>query len=93
MGEIFKLMDEMEDELKDARKYAKCYQKHRGDAWGKQFYEMTQDELKHASYIRSMAKDLISEREDSEHLKSLWEYRESWYTDDVTEIKVILSVV
>ena len=51
-----KLMDEAMEELEGAKIYIKCAMKYRVDhpAWAKKFYEMAQDELRHAEMLYGM---------------------------------------
>lgn len=64
MTKIKKLADEIADELDSAKDYAEehliCKAKG-NDEWSKRYYEMANDELKHADYLHDRAVEEIEE--------------------------------
>ena len=64
MTKIKKLVDEIADELDSAKDYAEChltYKAKGNDEWSKRYYEMANDELKHADYLHDRAVEEIEE--------------------------------
>ena len=64
MTKIKKLADEISEELDSAKEYAEnhlMYKAKGNDEWSKHFFEMANDELKHADYLHDLAVEEIDE--------------------------------
>ena len=62
MTKIKKLVDEIADELDSAKEYAENHlmcKAEGNDEWSKRYYEMAEDELKHANYLHDKAVEEI----------------------------------
>lgn len=99
MKEIKELADEMKEELCSAKEYAKCYQtyKNTNPSLAKKFYEMANDELKHAMYLHDMAIDKIEEIKEQnltlpEYMEMVWKEKHEKYIDKMSKVKSILAM-
>lgn len=64
MHSVKKLVDQIDEEVCDAKKYAECYIEHKvknDSFWANRYREMAMDELKHADYIHEKAVAVIEE--------------------------------
>lgn len=89
----------MGEEIKSANTYGKCYQRHKrtNPPMAKRFYEMSLDELKHASYLHDMALDKVQEMEErdksfADFLQDMWIEKDNEYMDHLAQIKTLLNM-
>lgn len=99
MSQLMTLICEMKEELAGAKTYATCYQKYKDNDPGKakMYYEMAQDELKHASYMHDFAVDCINELAESnkalaEYFEDMWDETHNKFIQQSIEVKNILSM-
>lgn len=96
---IAKLTDKINDEICDAKKYAEKYleTKAKGETnVSSKYYEMAQDEIKHAMYLHEIAVNTI------ENLRSVytppvemmekWEKTHARYVDASSRVKQMLTM-
>ena len=99
MTKIKKLADDIMDELDSAKEYAEEYLtfKAKGnDPWAKRYYEMSNDELKHAGYLHDRAVEEIEEIRKvytpPQDMLEKWEADHKRYIEKAAWIKQMLSM-
>lgn len=99
MREIKELSDEMKEELEGAKCYAKLYVNYKSSnpSLAKKYYEMANDELKHANYLHEMAVEKINKVKEEnlsfpEYMEMIWKDKHDAYIDEMANIKVILAM-
>lgn len=91
---VEKLSGMIDDELHDAEKYARCALKHKDSdpALGKTFYDLSNEEMRHASMLHSEAARIIEQyRRDNgeppEAMLAVYNYLHDKQTDKALEVK------
>lgn len=99
MTKIKMLVDEINDELCDAKKYAEesLSYKAKGDTgWANRYKEMSQDELKHASFIHERAVTEIEQLKrvytPPVEMLDKWEKAHKEYVEKAAWIKQMLAM-
>lgn len=98
MKEIQEYADQIKSEMKGAKKYAKMALKWKemGDATkGKYYYDMAQDELKHAMNIHTLAVKAIEEARKTvtppQYMLDMWDREHEYYMEHAAKIKYMLA--
>lgn len=98
MREIKEMTCQIKDELKGAKEYAKMAvrAKELGEtATGKMYYDMANDELRHAMNIHGMAVKLIEEKRKTntppQYMLDMWKEEHDEYMEDTAKTKYMLS--
>lgn len=98
MREIMKIVECMNEELHDAKHYAKkCIKAKLTDStMAKHYQEMANDELKHAMYLYENAAKAIEEKkrstETSSILDEIWDKTQDDYAECTAEIRYMMSM-
>ena len=99
MTKIKKLTEEIADELCSAKEYAEEYLtfKAKGsEAWAKRYYEMSNDELKHAGYLHDRAVEEIEEIRKvytpPQDMLEKWDSEHKKYIEKAAWIKQMLAM-
>ena len=97
MKKIADLIDCIDEEIEGAKHYAECYldKKARNDSqWAQRFKEMSNDELKHATYIHDLAVEEIEILNrvftPTEEMQKVWDESHKRYVEKVAWIKQML---
>lgn len=87
-----KLMDEAIEELHGAKEYVKCALKYRETApvWAKKYYDLAQDELRHADILYRMAEEQGTGSYTALETAYIDADRER-YADKLAHVKVIMD--
>lgn len=98
MREIKEYTDEIKEEFDGAKKYAKkavkC--KEMGDiADAKMYYEMANDEMRHAMNIHGLAVKAVEEARKvntpPQYMLDMWNEKHDYYMEEVAKIKYMLA--
>lgn len=100
MKKIQDLVEIVDEEIADAKKYAEAYlyekASQQNPKFAKYYNEMCQDELKHATYIHEILVDEIGKLEKvykaPEDMKEAWEKSHERYVTKVAWIKQMLAM-
>ena len=99
MTKIKRLADELKDELCSAKEYAEeylTYKAKNSEAWSKRYYEMANDELKHASYLHDRVVEEIDELRKvytpPEDMMKKWDSDHREYIEKAAWIRQMLSM-
>lgn len=99
MKEIKGLVAEMIEEICSAKDYAKCYQKYKEEKpnWAKKYYEMANDEIKHAMYLHDVVVEMITKQreeggEPPQYMLDMWDEAHDEYIEKMANVKMILSI-
>lgn len=89
-----KLMDEAIAELYEAKEYAKCALKYREthQIWAKKYYDIAQDELRHADMLYRMAEE-ESKRVYSALEKAYMDSERERYAEKLSHVKAMMDAV
>lgn len=88
-------MESLNEELKGAKHYIKCAIKYKPTQpqRAKMYYDMANDELKHAGYFHDMVmKDTEGERENNEYAKVMWDRVHNDYVEMTAKIKILMQM-
>lgn len=98
MKEIKEMTDQIKDELEGAKEYAKqaVMYKEMGDtASGKMYYDMANDELKHAMNIHGIAVKMIEEKRKTvtppQYMLDRWKEEHDMYMEETAKTKYMLQ--
>lgn len=98
MREIKDMSYQIKEELEGAKNYAKLAvaAKESGDmAAGKMYYDMANDELKHAMNIHGMAVKMIEEKRKTvtppQYMLDMWKDEHDYYMEETAKTKYMLS--
>ena len=96
MKMIKKLVEMIEEELEDARNYAKCALKHKEEniSMANTFYELSLDEMRHADMLHGEAIKLIEAHrrdygEPPAAMLAVWEWEHEKYIERANEAKML----
>lgn len=98
MKEIKEYTEEIKEEFESAKLYAKkavkC--KEMGDiSAGKMYYDMANDELRHASNLHALAVKAMEEKRKTvtppQYMLDMWEEKHDYYMEEVAKIKYMLG--
>lgn len=96
---IKKLSEMIEDEIKDAGKYARCALNHKEDhpALADLFYRLSGDELQHMNLLHEKVVDLIDDYreehgEPPEAMKAVYDYLHEKQIDEAAEVKTLRAM-
>lgn len=98
MREIKEYTDEIKEEFEGAKKYAKkavkC--KELGDKeTGKMYYDMANDEMRHAMNIHNLAVKAVEKARETvtppQYMLDMWNEKHDYYMEEVAKIKYMLS--
>ena len=99
MTKIKRLADELKDELCSAKEYAEeylTYKAKNSEAWSKRYYEMANDELKHASYLHDRVVEEIDELRKvytpPEDMMKKWDSDHREYIEKAAWIRQMLAM-
>lgn len=98
MREIMKIVECMNEELHDAKHYAKkCIKAKLTDStMAKHYQEMANDELKHAMYLYENAAKAIEEKKRSIDMSSvldeIWDKTQNDYAECTAKIRYMMSM-
>jgi len=99
MTKIKKLADEIMDELESAKEYAEehlSYKAKDNSEWAKRYYEMSEDELKHASYLHDRVVEEIEELRKvytpPQDMLEKWDADHKKYVEKAAWIKQMLAM-
>lgn len=99
MTKIKKLADEISEELDSAKEYAEnhlMYKAKGNDEWSKRFFEMANDELKHADYLHDLAVEEIDELRKvytpPQEMLEKWDADHKKYVEKAAWIKQMLAM-
>ena len=99
MTKIKKLADEISEELDSAKEYAEnhlMYKAKGNDEWSKRFFEMANDELKHADYLHDLAVAEIDELRKvytpPQEMLEKWDADHKKYVEKAAWIKQMLAM-
>lgn len=100
MKHIQEYVEKIKDELEDAKDYAEkaAYWKYEGNASRqKYYYEMANDELKHAKMIHDLAVEDINKMKEQgytapEKMQEAWMLSHAEYVDKAAWVKQILTM-
>lgn len=98
MKEIKDMTAQIKEELEGAKHYAKqaVLLKESGDAQtGKMYYDMANDEIKHAMNIHAMAVKMIEEKRKTvtppQYMLDMWKEEHDEYLESMAKIKYMLA--
>ena len=99
MTKIKNLADEIMDELDSAKEYAEehlmCKAKG-NDEWAKRYYEMAEDELKHANYLHDKVVEDIEELRETytppQDMLDKWDSDHKKYVEKAAWIRQMLAM-
>lgn len=98
MREIKEYTDEIKEEFESAKLYAKKAVKFKemGDtATGKMFYDMANDELRHASNLHGLAVKAVEEKRKTvtppQYMLDMWNEEHDHYMEEVAKIKYMIN--
>lgn len=82
------MMEKAIEEIKGAKKYMKCAMKYKKEnsVWAKKFFDMAQDEARHAENFRMMA-ETNAQMSDLE--KEYFEDQKHFYTKEAAMVRVL----
>ena len=96
---IKEIIDQLDEEIDGAKKYAERYVKYKAKnnmQWANRFKEMANDEIKHCNYIHELVVFFIEELKKiysppAEMLEK-WEHEHKEYVEKVAWIKQMLTM-
>lgn len=93
---ISKLEDMIQDEIKDAEKYAKCACEYKDThpVLAKTFYDLSTDELRHSEMLHQQVVVFIQDYREKNWeppvaMQAVYDYLHSKAIDDVKEVKIL----
>lgn len=99
MKKIADLVDRIDEELEDAKHYAEKSLEYKVDEemeWSNKFKEMSNDELKHATYIHDLAVQEIRKLEKvyvaPVEMREIWDKQHQKFIERTAWIKQMLSM-
>ena len=99
MTKIKKLADEIAEELDSAKEYAENHLMCKAEGnteWSKRYYEMAEDELKHANYLHDRAVEEIEELKKvytpPEDMLEKWDSDHKKYVEKAAWIRQMLAM-
>lgn len=99
MKKIKKIVEEIDEELEGAERYAECYVEKKAAGktnWANRFHSMAEDELKHASYLHELAVEEIEQirtvYKPMEDMQEKWDDAHKHYVTKAAWIKQMLDM-
>ena len=99
MKRIADLVDQIDEEIEGAKHYAECYldKKARNDSqWATRFKEMSNDELKHCTWLHDLAVEEIELLgrvfTPTDEMQKVWDQSHKRYVEKVAWIKQMLAM-
>lgn len=96
---IRRIVDHIDEEICGAKDYAEKYVEAKSEGnsmWANRYKEMTNDELKHATYLHDLAIEKIAQLrqvyEPTADMEEMWDKSHKNYVERVAWIKTMLNM-